>query len=245
MTPGRDRPVAVVTGASRGLGAVLGKYLASAGYDLIVGARGRAELAAAVEPWRKLGSDVVEVPGDVADPATRAAFRAAAERAGRADVLVNNASELGPGGRPSLLKVPPADLARTYEVNVIAPLELVAELLSALRRSPAPLIVNISSDAATGGYPGWGPYGATKAALDLVSKTLAEELAADGVSVVAVDPGDLRTTLHQAAFAGEDISDRPLPDVTVPFWAWLFGQSPNSVTGRRFRAQAERWGEPA
>jgi len=102
-------------------------------------------------------------------------------------------------------------------------------------------VVNISSDAALGGYPGWGGYGLTKAALDLASLTLGNELAGRGVGVVAVDPGDLRTRMHQDAFPGEDISDRPLPEVTLPFWAWLFGQPRGAVTGRRYRAQADRW----
>jgi NAD(P)-dependent dehydrogenase (short-subunit alcohol dehydrogenase family) len=103
------------------------------------------------------------------------------------------------------------------------------------------LIVNVSSDAAVGGYPGWGGYGLTKAALDLASLTLANELRERGVGVAAVDPGDLRTRMHQEAFPGEDISDRPLPEVTLPFWAWLLEQPRADVTGRRYRAQADRW----
>ena len=110
-----------------------------------------------------------------------------------------------------------------------------------LLRRRAGLVINVSSDAAGGGYPGWGAYGASKAALDLVSLTLASELRDDGVAVVSVDPGDMRTQMHQDAFAGEDISDRPLPEVTLPFWAWLLGQPGTSVTGRRFKAQSDRW----
>jgi NAD(P)-dependent dehydrogenase (short-subunit alcohol dehydrogenase family) len=103
------------------------------------------------------------------------------------------------------------------------------------------LVVNISSDAAAGGYPGWGGYGASKAALDLLSLTLANELAERGVGVVAVDPGDMRTAMHQAAYPGEDISDRPLPDATLPFFAWLLAQEPARISGRRFAAQGEAW----
>ena len=105
------------------------------------------------------------------------------------------------------------------------------------------LIVNITSDAATAAYPGWGPYGATKAALELVTRTLAVELREQGVAAVLVDPGDMRTRMHQEAFPGEDISDRPLPEVTVPFWNWLFDQDPDDVRGQRFAAQQEdaRW----
>ena len=103
------------------------------------------------------------------------------------------------------------------------------------------LIVNISSDAAIGGYPGWGAYGASKAALDLLSLTLANELKSRGVAVVAVDPGDMRTAMHQSAYPGEDISDRPLPSVTLPFFAWLLGQERGRVSGGRYRAQDEKW----
>ena len=117
---------------------------------------------------------------------------------------------------------------------------LVQATLPLLRKSGG-LVINISSDAASGGYSGWGAYGASKAALDLVSLTLAGELRDDGVAVVSVDPGDMRTQMHQDAFPGEDISDRPLPEVTLPFWAWLLGQPRTLVTGRRFQAQADRW----
>ncbi len=156
------------------------------------------------------------------------------------DLLVNNASELGPSPLPALLSYPPEELARVYATNVIAPIAIVRSFRSALARVPG-RVVNISSDAALGGYPGWGGYGASKAALDLVSLTLAHELSDRGIAVVAVDPGDLRTEMHQRAYPAEDISDRPLPDVTLPFWAWLLAQAPERITGRRFRAQAESW----
>jgi NAD(P)-dependent dehydrogenase (short-subunit alcohol dehydrogenase family) len=126
------------------------------------------------------------------------------------------------------------------EANLVAPVALVGALLPLLERGRG-LVVNVSSDAATGGYPGWGGYGASKAALDLASLTLAGELRPRRVGVVSVDPGDMRTRMHQAAFPGEDISDRPLPEATVPFWAWLLGQDPLAVSGGRFRAQADRW----
>jgi NAD(P)-dependent dehydrogenase (short-subunit alcohol dehydrogenase family) len=130
-----------------------------------------------------------------------------------------------------------------FAANVVAPVALVQDCLPLLTASRG-TIVNITSDAATGAYPGWGGYGASKAALELVSRTLAAELAARGVSVVTVDPGDMRTRMHQDAFPGEDISDRPLPDVTIPFWAWLLGQDPSAVSGGRYRAQADRWELP-
>ena len=99
------------------------------------------------------------------------------------------------------------------------------------------LVVNISSDAAKGAYAGWGVYGSSKAALELATLTLAAELRDRGIAVVIVDPGDMRTRMHQEAFTGEDISDRPLPEVTVPFWEWLFDQDPMEVSGQRFAAQ--------
>jgi NAD(P)-dependent dehydrogenase (short-subunit alcohol dehydrogenase family) len=154
--------------------------------------------------------------------------------------LVNNASELGPSPLPRLEEYPIGDVERVFRVNVLAPLALIQELLPPLKRSHG-RVINISSDAAIGGYPGWGGYGASKAALDLLSLTLAHELRDSGVSVVSVDPGDMRTSMHQAAYPGEDISNRPPPEVTLPFWAWLLHQEPTEVTGRRFQAQAERW----
>ena len=125
-------------------------------------------------------------------------------------------------------------------VNLLAPLGLAQEVVPLLEQSGG-LIVNISSDAAVGGYPGWGGYGASKAALDLISVTLANELRDEGIGVVSVDPGDMRTHMQQEAFPGEDISDRPLPEATLPFWAWLLGQNPLAVSGQRYRAQSETW----
>ena len=145
---------------------------------------------------------------------------------------------------PPLARAKREDVVHVLDVNLLAPLELVQEALPLLRRSHG-LVVNITSDAATGGYPGWGVYGASKAALDLVSKTLAAELKDEGVGVVSVDPGDMRTKMHQDAFPGQDISDRPLPEVTLPFWAWLLSQSPLEVSGGRYQAQAAVWEVPA
>jgi NAD(P)-dependent dehydrogenase (short-subunit alcohol dehydrogenase family) len=236
------RPVAMVTGASRGLGEVVAGFLAASGYDLVVSARTEAPLESAAERFRGRGATVVAVPGAVEEPGARSAIVAAVERLGPLDLLVHNASELGPSARPSLLALSGPDLERVLRVNVVAPVLLTQALLPSLSSAAAPLIVTISSDAAVGAYPGWGAYGASKSALDLVSRTLAQELSGKRISVVAVDPGDLRTAMHQAAFLGEDISDRPLPEVTVPFWAWLLGQDPADVNGRRYQAQAERWG---
>jgi len=238
------RPVAVVTGASRGLGAFLARLLSGDRYDLILVARTPGPLARIAEELRPRGGTVVDLAGDVADPGLRGRVRAAAERFGRVDLLVNNASELGPSPLPRLREYPLAELERVYRVNVVAPIALTQELGPVLERVGG-LVVNISSDAAIGGYGGWGGYGASKAALDLASRTLATELREAGVSVVSVDPGDMRTEMHQAAFPSEDISDRPIPESTLPFWAWLLGQPKAAISGQRFRAQAEHWGVSA
>lgn len=140
----------------------------------------------------------------------------ALQRFGRVDVLVNNASLLGPSPLPPLRDYPLDQLEQVFAANVVGPLNLVQRVLPSMLDRGLGLIVNISSDAAVGGYPGWGGYGASKAALDLITHTLANELAGTGVSAIAIDPGDMRTQMHQAAFPGEDISDRPLPEEVVP-----------------------------
>jgi NAD(P)-dependent dehydrogenase (short-subunit alcohol dehydrogenase family) len=240
---GTGRRRALVTGASRGLGAALARFLAADGWDLILTARTAGPLDEVAGAVRASGAEVTALVGDVANPAHRVEVRKAVESKVRLDLLVNNASELGPSPLPELARYPLSQLELVYRTNVVAPVALVQELLPFLERARG-VVVNISSDAALAGYPGWGGYGASKAALDLVSRTLAHELRDRGVAVVAVDPGDLRTAMHQAAYPGEDISDRPLPEVTLPFWAWLLHQPPERITGARFRAQAERWEVP-
>jgi NAD(P)-dependent dehydrogenase (short-subunit alcohol dehydrogenase family) len=233
---------AIITGGSQGLGRTVADFLAAQGYGLVITARGEEALATAARELRCHGGPVIALAGDVADPAHRQRLARAAHELGRLDVLLNNASTLGATPLPPLAEYPADKLEAAFRVNVVAPIALVREVLPLLAESGG-LVVNVSSDAARGGYPGWGGYGLTKAALDLASLTLANELSARGVGVgvVAVDPGDLRTRMHQEAFPGEDISDRPLPEVTVPFWAWLFGQPRAAVTGRRYQAQADRW----
>lgn len=231
---------AIITGASLGLGRTVAEFLAAQNYGLVITARGEEELEAAARELRRHGGQVIALAGDVADPDHRRRLARAARDLGRLDILFNNASTLGATPLPPLAEYPPEKLEETFRVNVTAPIALVREVLPLLEASGG-LVVNLSSDAARGGYPGWGGYGLTKAALDLASLTLANELSGRGIGVVAVDPGDLRTRMHQAAFPGEDISDRPLPEVTLPFWAWLFGQPRGAVTGRRYQAQAERW----
>ena len=242
--PSKEVRVALLTGASRGLGAALGSFLAREGFHVIATARGAATLTATTEGWAREGGIVDTVVGDVADPSHRAVLRERVRAQGRLDLLVNNASELGPVPLVPLALLPLPELRRVFEVNVVAPVALVQDLLPWLERAGG-RVVNLSSDAAVGAYPGWGGYGGSKAALDLVSRTLAEELRERGVSVVSVDPGDMRTDMHQAAYFGQDISDRPLPSVTLPFWAWLLHQDPGTVSGQRYRAQADRWELPA
>jgi NAD(P)-dependent dehydrogenase (short-subunit alcohol dehydrogenase family) len=236
--------VALVTGASRGLGEVIARVLAERGYDLVIGARDEAALNRVRDELTRGRHRVVGMAGDVTDASVRRRWIDAARELGGLDVLVNNASELG--GIGPLLTFDIQRFGRVFPVNTGAPIALIqlAVPLLAARRG---LIVNITSDAASGAYPGWGPYGASKAALELLTRTLAAELRDQGVSAVLVDPGDMRTRMHQEAFPNEDISDRPLPDVTAPFWQWLFDQDPQQISAQRFVAQHEdaRWHQPA
>ena len=237
--------VALITGPSRGLGFTLADFLAAQGYTLVITARNETALGAAAETLRCYGHPVYALPGDVTDPAHRRALAEVALELGGLDLLVNNASDLGVSPLPKLAEYPLNRLGELFETNVLAPLGLVQETLEALQMRGG-LVVNVSSDAAIGAYPGWGGYGSSKAALDLLTRTLAAELAANGggVGVVSVDPGDMQTQLHQQAFPGEDITDQPHPEVTLPFWAWLLGQDPRRVSGGRFTAQGERWELP-
>jgi NAD(P)-dependent dehydrogenase (short-subunit alcohol dehydrogenase family) len=202
-------PNAIITGASRGLGLALARALAAQGWRLTLDARTAADLERAA---RELGrsTEVVALPGDVADAAHRRALVAAA--GGDIDLLVNNASLLGPSPQPALADYPLDILERVYRVNVLAPLALIQTALPVL--APGAVVVNVTSDAAVESYPGWGGYGSSKAALDQLSATLAAEH--PGLKVYAVDPGDMRTRMHQEAFPDEDISDRPLPEAVVP-----------------------------
>jgi NAD(P)-dependent dehydrogenase (short-subunit alcohol dehydrogenase family) len=200
---------AIVTGASRGLGLALAGALADAGWRLAIDARGAPDLERAA---RELGrrAEVVALAGDVADPAHREALVAAAGE--RIDLLVNNASVLGPSPQPALDAYPLPELERVYRANALAPLALIQ--LALPRIPPGGRIVNVTSDAAAEAYPGWGGYGSAKAALERLTAVLAAER--PELRVYAVDPGDMRTRMHQEAFPGEDISDRPPPAASVP-----------------------------
>jgi len=162
---------------------------------------------------------------------------------GGVSILVNNASDLGETPRPELAHASLDRFRSTLETNLVAPLALIQQALPQLERTRG-LVVNITSDASQVGYERWGIYGSSKAALDLVSRTLAAELKLRGISEVSVDPGDMRTQMHQDAFPNEDISDRPLPEVTLPFWAWLISQDPRRISGMRYQAQGTLWEIP-
>jgi NAD(P)-dependent dehydrogenase (short-subunit alcohol dehydrogenase family) len=205
-----DSPVAIITGASRGLGLALARALGIRGWRLVVDARTAADLYAAAE---EIGSAVRAIPGDVSDPVHRRALLAAASDLGRLDLLVNNASLLGPSPQPALADYPLDALEDVYRVNVLAPLALIQLALPLLADSRG-RVVNITSDASVEAYEGWGGYGAAKAALDHLTAVLGVEQ--PDLRIYTVDPGDMNTRMHQEAFPGEDISDRPPPEASVP-----------------------------
>ena len=202
---------ALITGASRGLGLALARQLAQLGWNLIIDARGADALEIARKELAQLTS-VIALVGDVTDAAHRQALAEAAQQVGPLDVLVNNASMLGPSPQPLLLEYPLDVLEQVYRTNVIAPLALIQALRNHLKADAR--ILNITSDAGVEDYAGWGGYGSSKAALEQLSHILAAEQ--PEWHVYWVDPGDMRTQMHQEAFPGEDISDRPLPEVSVP-----------------------------
>jgi len=214
--------IALVTGGSAGLGRALTTALAEQGWTVVVDARGRDRLAEAVDG---LGPRVHAVPGDITDPHHRDRLVAEVTALGRLDLLVNNASTLGQTPLPSLAELDLDAFDDTWLTNVVAPLALTQALVPLLLASRG-VVVSISSDAAAEHYPGWGAYGATKAALDHLTLTLGEENPA--LKAYAVDPGDMRTEMHQQAFPGEDISDRPLPETVVPGLLGLIGRRPAS-----------------
>ena len=219
---------ALITGASRGLGRALARALSERGWRLVIDARGVTELEAVADELRGR-TDVVAIPGDVSDEGHRRALIDAAG-GGRLDLLVNNASLLGPSPQPTLADYDLDTLARVYDVNVFAPLRLTQLALPLLRAS-AGHIINVTSDAAVEGYEGWGGYGSSKAAFEQLSRVLAAEEPA--VRVWWIDPGDMNTRMHQEAFPGEDISDRQPPEAVVPGLLELIDRDPPSG---RYRA---------
>jgi NAD(P)-dependent dehydrogenase (short-subunit alcohol dehydrogenase family) len=213
---------AIITGASRGLGLALTPDLVADGWTVVVDAGDAAALHRATA---SLGSSVVAVPGDVTDAAHRQALVDAAAATGRLDLLVNTASALGPSPLPHLRRIPITDFADVVRTNAGAPLALIQLALPLLTLQRG-AVVNITSDASVEAYEGWGAYGASKAALDHLTRVLAEE--EPGVRFWAIVPGDLRTQMHQDAYPGEDISDRPLPETVVPAFRQVLFDRPAS-----------------
>ena len=226
--------VAIVTGASRGLGQALAEGLARQGWSLVIDGRDPSALedaSAHLGPQLSPGHAVRAVAGDITDPEHRRALVGAAAELGGLDLLVNNAGTLGASPLPPLGEYPLDALRVALEVNVVAPLAVTQAALPLLVTSPHPRVLNITSDAAVEAYEGWGGYGAGKAALEHLGAVLAVENPA--VAVWSVDPGDLRTAMHQAAYPGEDITDRPEPSSVVPaFLALINSDRPSG----RYRA---------
>lgn len=220
---------AIVTGASRGLGLALTRQLVDDGWKVTVDARGADHLRAATGNL----PGVRAIPGDMADPFHWTDLIASAESDGGLHLLVNNASSLGPTPLPRLAEVDLSELARVFEVNVFGPLGLIQAALPSLAESGG-AVINITSDAAVEGYPGWGAYGASKAALEQVSRVLASEVA--DVSVYWADPGDMRTQMHQEAAGDEDISHLAPPEDSVPGLMRLIRERPPSG---RYQVQVE------
>lgn len=209
----------------------------------MITSRTRSELNEVASSAERSAVKIAAIAGDVNDPVHRRRLLEETMKMGGVSLLVNNASELGETPRPELVNASLERFRQTLETNLVSPVALIQEALPQLEQTRG-LVVNISSDASQVGYERWGIYGSSKAALDLVSKTLAAELKPRGISIVSVDPGDMRTQMHRDAFPGEDISDRPLAEVTLPFWAWLINQDPRSITGVRYRAQGTLWEVP-
>jgi NAD(P)-dependent dehydrogenase (short-subunit alcohol dehydrogenase family) len=228
-------PTALVTGASRGLGLALARALAARGWQLVIDARGADALEAARAELADV-TRVIAVAGDIADPGHRAALATAAAELGPLDAVVNNASLLGPSPQPALAAYPLDELERVYRANVFGPLALIQLVLPQLAAGGR--ILNITSDAAVEPYEGWGGYGSSKAALEQLTAILGAEH--PDLRVYAVDPGDMRTRMHQEAFPGEDISDRPPPDDSVPgLLTLLTGDLPSGRYAARTLAPLE------
>lgn len=225
--------VALITGASRGLGLEVARQYAERGARLALVARGVEALQAAAHELLRT-TEVLALPYDVGEDAETVVARTL-ERFGRIDVLINNASTVGPSPMPRLEDLRWQDLERIVHVNVAAPLHLMQLVLPGMRRQGSGVIVNVTSDAAVSAYPGWGGYGTSKAALEHASRILAAELEGSGIRVYLVDPGDMDTEMHREAEPGVDLSHLPGPSVPAPFFAHLLEREAASFG--RFEAQ--------
>ena len=226
-------PTAIITGASRGLGLALARALAERSWNLVLDARGGEALQNVAEELSAT-TEVVTVAGDVADDSHREQLVEAARAMGGPDLLVNNASLLGPSPQPKLADYPLDTFRAVYEVNVTAPLALLQRALPLLAQSPQGAVINVTSDAGVEGFEGWGGYGSSKAALEQLSKVLAAEH--PELKVWWVDPGDMNTKMQQEAYPDEDVSDRPPPEESVPGILRLMDE--NAPSGR-YQARAD------
>lgn len=224
--------IALITGASRGLGREVARLYADRGARLALVARGTRDLAAAAEELSAL-TEVLAIPADVSEQAEAVAEQALG-RFGRVDVLVNNASDIGPSPMPALADYPWDELLRLFRVNAVAQLHLTQLLLPAMRERGEGVILNVSSDAAVQAYPGWGGYGASKAAFEQLSRVLAAELQGSGIRLYLVDPGDMNTEMHRRAEPGVDLSHLPEPWVPAPAFVQLVERE--TVATGRFEA---------
>ena len=233
--PANER-VVLITGASRGLGLEVARCFARLQARLIVTARDDCALQEAATELRRQ-TEVLALAGDVADAGHAAALVAAGlTRFGRIDALINNASALGPSPMPALEAYSLDQLATVFQVNVVAPLHLAQLVLPSMRSQESGVIINVTSDAGVNAYPGWGGYGASKAALEHLSRTLATELEGSGVRVYVVDPGDMNTRMHEEAEPGVDLGNLPAPDVPAPAFVLLVEEE--TAAFRRIEAQA-------
>ena len=214
-TPAKER-TALITGASKGLGLAIARALAKRGWNLIITAREKAKLQAVRNDLAQI-THVAAIAGDVIDPAHREHLAVLARGHSGLDALINNAGALGPSPQPNLLDYPLDVMEHVLRTNVIAPLGVIQALRSDLK--PGARVINVTSDAGVNAYAGWGGYGASKAALEHLSAILSAEN--PELKLYWVDPGDMRTDMHQAAYPGEDISDRPLPESRVPGFVTL------------------------
>ncbi|MFJ6573608.1 SDR family NAD(P)-dependent oxidoreductase [Streptomyces sp. NPDC091292] len=238
--PNRQTRVALITGASTGLGETLAEFLSGLGWSVILTARTESDLAVVAKRLTDQGGTVVALPGDVGEAAHRERLIAAATTLGRLDWLVNNASQMGVSPIRPLLDHPLTSFEAVLRTNVVAPVAL-AQLALPLLKETGGLVVNLSSEAAVDVFPCAGIYGASKAALDQASRIIAAENADSGIGVTLVDPGGIRTRGYEEAEPGFDLTGVPYPDVTLPFWKWLIERSPGEVNGQRYLAQAGPW----